>query len=389
MTGGQDVTGLMDVPSLTRSLAADGRLGHHGVQRRRPPLRARRELRPRCHGAAPRGRRRGAGGAAPPPRGLGADLRPALRGRGPPPAQAGRARRTTPARGHQPGRVRGLRRLLAGEQLPVGAARRDRVRRAARDPPVVLQQGLLVPRRRLPVLRDPGARRTSAGPADAPGAGRRRPRGGAAAAAGGGPADPDRPADRPTVQRLHDGHRRHRHRDRQPDRRPGRGDRGVRRAGRRPDRAVAEGRGGGLAPAPRARRRRRHDRHRRGRRRRPVPVGRHPAGGVGASPPEGGPRADERGGRHRLRPDGLDAADRRVRGPGRARRHAPRGGRTRAHPAGRHHRPGRGRLRGPPAGQRGPAGRGVPARRPAPAARRARAGDLRAGAGGGRRTSRR
>jgi hypothetical protein len=35
------------------------------------------------------------------------------------PASAGR---------HQPGRVRGLRRLLAGEQLPVGGARDDRVR---------------------------------------------------------------------------------------------------------------------------------------------------------------------------------------------------------------------------------------------------------------------
>ena len=123
-----------------------GRLGHRGVHRRRRPVRAGRQLRPRRVRAAPRGRRGRAGGAPSPSGRVGADLRPALRGRGPPPAQAGRARRSAPARRDQPGRVRGLRRLLAGEQLPVGAARRDRVRRTPRDPPVVVQQGLLVPR---------------------------------------------------------------------------------------------------------------------------------------------------------------------------------------------------------------------------------------------------
>ena len=146
MTGGQDVTGLMDVPSLTRSLAAEGvsaiavctddvdRYGRAAnfapgvsVRPREDVVDVQEELRrhpgvsvliydQRCAAEARRLRKRG-------------ELDD-------PPA----------ARRDQPGRVRGLRRLLAGEQLPVGAARRDRVRRTPRDPPVVVQQGLLVPR---------------------------------------------------------------------------------------------------------------------------------------------------------------------------------------------------------------------------------------------------
>ena len=46
-------------------------------------------------------------------------------------------------------------------QLPVGDAGRDRVRHQARDRPVVLQQGLLLPQRLLPELRD-GRRRQAA-----------------------------------------------------------------------------------------------------------------------------------------------------------------------------------------------------------------------------------
>ena len=49
--------------------------------------------------------------------------------------------------------MRGLRRLQHQEQLPVGAAARDRVRREAADPRLVVQPRLHVPRRRLPVVR--------------------------------------------------------------------------------------------------------------------------------------------------------------------------------------------------------------------------------------------
>ena len=69
------------------------------------------------------------------------------------------------------------------------------------------------------------------------------------------PPVPD--VDRPDRgRRVPGGHRRHRHRHGQPGARLGGGPRRVRGARRRPDRAVAEGRAGHLAPAHRPRRRR-------------------------------------------------------------------------------------------------------------------------------------
>ena len=77
------------------------------------------------------------------------------------------------ARVHQPGGLRGLRRLLGRVQLPVGDAGRDRVRPQARDRPVVLQQGLLLPQRLLPELRH--RRRRQAAPGQGRASRRRTP----------------------------------------------------------------------------------------------------------------------------------------------------------------------------------------------------------------------
>ena len=78
-------------------------------------------------------------------------------------AQAREAGDTGAARLHQRAGVRGLRRLWREEQLPVGAALRDRVRPQDPHPPVVVQPGLHVPRRRLPVVhhRHPDAPRAT------------------------------------------------------------------------------------------------------------------------------------------------------------------------------------------------------------------------------------
>ena len=56
------------------------------------------------------------------------------------------------ARGHQRAGLRGMRRLRREVELPVGPAGGDGVRPQDADPPVVVQQGLLVPPGRLPVL---------------------------------------------------------------------------------------------------------------------------------------------------------------------------------------------------------------------------------------------
>ncbi len=131
MTGGQDVAGLMDVPALTRSLAAEGvaaiivcsddvgrygpqgavRAGRAGAAAARTCVAVQEELRrhpgvsvlvydQRCAAEARRLRKRGELDEPP--------------------------QRVVINRGG----VRGLRRLLADQQLPVGAAGRHRVRRA-------------------------------------------------------------------------------------------------------------------------------------------------------------------------------------------------------------------------------------------------------------------
>ena len=83
----------------------------------------------------------------------GADLRPDLRRREAPPAQARPISRPRQARLHQRARLRRLRRLRRQVQLRLGAAAGDRIRPQAPHRPVELQQGLLLRRRLLPVLR--------------------------------------------------------------------------------------------------------------------------------------------------------------------------------------------------------------------------------------------
>ena len=64
----------------------------------------------------------------------------------------GQGRRPAAAGADQRARLRGLRRLRREVGLPVGRAGRDRVRPQDADPPDLVQQGLLLPRRRLPVV---------------------------------------------------------------------------------------------------------------------------------------------------------------------------------------------------------------------------------------------
>ena len=162
MTGGQDAAGAMPVPELTRMLEAEG-VTKILVVTDEPDkygkgvawARGRRGLAPRSprRGPARAARRRGCHRA---------DLRPAVRGGEAAPAQARQAGRSRHARLHQRGGVRGLRRLRGEEQLPVRAPGGHGVRAQDADPPVLLQQGLLLPARRLPVVPDrhaPRARR--------------------------------------------------------------------------------------------------------------------------------------------------------------------------------------------------------------------------------------
>ena len=106
-----------------------------------------RVLRRRRAGAPPPRAGRGAARAARVPRRLGADLRPDLCGREAPPPQARHLSGPRPARVHQRGGLRGLRRLRGAVELRLDRAGRDRVRPQARDQPVGLQQGLLLRRR--------------------------------------------------------------------------------------------------------------------------------------------------------------------------------------------------------------------------------------------------
>ncbi len=172
MTGAQPIEGQMSVADLTRWFALEGvkRIvvtdGGRGALRRRGAL-------PDRLAAPARGPPRGAGGAR---EGRGRDRphpRPGLRRGEPPAAQAREARRAGAARRHQRARLRGLRGLRREELLPQRPARRDGVRAQDADPPGLVQQGLLLPRGRLPLVphgdprqageaRDAGAaRRTS------------------------------------------------------------------------------------------------------------------------------------------------------------------------------------------------------------------------------------
>ena len=112
------------------------------------------------------------------------------------------------------------------------AAGGDRVRAQDADPPGLLQQGLLLPRGRLPLV--PHGRPGREGEAPHARARRRAARARAARRRRG-------------LRRAHDGHRRHRRRDREPGARHGGAARRPARVGARPDRPLAEGRPGDLA----------------------------------------------------------------------------------------------------------------------------------------------
>ena len=159
MTGGQPVDGSLSVAQITHQLHGEGVRRHRRRRRRPGQVPRRRRLRRRHPRLAPRVARRGAARAA---RGRGrdgADLRPGLRHREAAPAQARPHGRPGPLGGHQRPRLRGLRRLLDGVELRLGRAAGDAVRAQAADQPLLLQQGLLVPRRVLPELRHRRGRR--------------------------------------------------------------------------------------------------------------------------------------------------------------------------------------------------------------------------------------
>ena len=335
MTGGQPHDGPLNVPDITKQVAAEGAKKvvvvtdepdkyplnadfAHGVTH--PPSR-----RARCRAAR----------AARDPRSHRAGLRPDLRRREAPAPQARHLPRSGQARVHQRRGVRGLRRLLRQEQLRVGEAARDRARPQAPDRPEQLQQGLLLRERLLPELRV--------------GAWRRRPQGHTPAAQGRAGRSLRRAADAHPAAALrglrHPGHRHRRHRRdhrRRADRHGGPSRRqGLHRARlhgpcpeeRRRDEPCAP-RAEARGPARRAHRRRRRQpgaglRHGRGRlagRAVAHRAGRHQGRHQRPRPAGGGVRHERR---HGSRRRGDDEVDPRCRGRGGRllrRRHGPRHG---------------------------------------------------------------
>ena len=367
-----------------RRTDADPLAGHRG----RPPGRRddarpvhlrRRRARPHRRRPAPRRAGRRAVRARPGARRHRARPRRPLRGRGTPAAQTGQAADAAGDGLDQPARLRRLWRLRDEIDLPVRRPRRDRPRPQDRDPPGLVQQGLLLPRRRLPVLRRRhAAARTPPAPTPRPGrreagdrwaGGHRRDRRGPSrppAGTSGGPPGTDSSGARRGDPRPDGRDRWHRRRHRLAHRPDGRPPRRPLRRRRRADRARPEGRSG--------RRRRPHRRppgrgHRPGRTpvRRPAARLRPPRRGQPAQPGRRRPRPDRRRRQHRGRPDRGD-------GPRRHRRLPTTVGRDRAH---RRRDAGRGQLlrqrrvdrragrRRPSHDQHGPRRRGVPARLPA------------------------
>ena len=232
MTGGQDAVGALSMPALTRSLQAEGvariivttedRSRYKGVRLAQGVDvwdRSRYEEAQRVLADDP-GRHR-------------PDPRPGVRGPEAPQAQARHDRRPEHPRDDQRARLRGLRRLRADVELPVGHAGRHRVRPQDPHPPGVVQQGLLLPRRRLPGVPDRRAR------VGALGAGDRAPRPRRVR----DPAGAGRPR---RVHRAARGDRRHRGDHGVPGARHRRARGRAPRARPRPDGPRAEGRRGRL-----------------------------------------------------------------------------------------------------------------------------------------------
>ena len=179
-----------------------------------------------------------------------ADPRPAVRGRSPQGSQARHPAGAEHAGADQRADLRRLRRLRPEEQLPVRAADRHLLRPQDPDRPDVVQPGLLVPRRRLPVVHDrvgarpaakcrPGEARTAAtGPY-----GRHWEHRASRAADGPARSGPAHRPRRSVVAHVRD--RRHGRRDGEPGAGHRRDVRRIRGARTRSDRPVAEGRHSG------------------------------------------------------------------------------------------------------------------------------------------------
>ena len=251
MTGGQDVTGLMDVPAMTRALEAEGVRQDRGLRRGPEALRPPRALGRRacrCSGATGSRRSRRSCASVPGVTVIVYDQRCA--------AEARRLRKSGEL--EEPPR-----RVVINEAVCEGCGdcstksnclsvlpARHRVRREAPDPRLVVQPRLHVPRGRLSVVRHDHAE--AGGGAGAPAVGRRPTRRTGWRCPRASCRVPALRVGRRPVRHLLHRDRRHRRRHRQPDRRRrGRGGR-LRRRRHGPDRPVAEGRRGRVAPAPRA-----------------------------------------------------------------------------------------------------------------------------------------
>ena len=151
MTGAQDAEGALTVAQLTHKLTTEGvkqiivcadepkRHNKRALAKGTSSGTATASTRPRRAARRP-GRHR-------------ADLRPALRRRRPPSAQARHPAHPQHPRRHQRGGLRGLRRLRRQVQLPVGAAGGHRVRPQDPHRSDLVQHRLQLPGRRLPVVR--------------------------------------------------------------------------------------------------------------------------------------------------------------------------------------------------------------------------------------------
>ena len=174
MTGGQPVDGTLSVPEIARQVEAEGAKRVVIVSDDIAPApRAARPVPGRHHLPSARGARRGAARAARGRGRHGADLRPDLRRREAPPPQEEGVPGSAAAHVHQRGRVRRLRRLRRGVELPERDPGGDRLGPQAPDRAELLQQGLLLRQRLLPQLRH-GDRRDAEEAASAPASTRTR-----------------------------------------------------------------------------------------------------------------------------------------------------------------------------------------------------------------------
>ena len=146
MTGGQRPASGMTVPQIVRVLLAEGVA--RVIVTTEDPGRYRQVKLPRRGGrVGPNPAGRGPAGPGGHARRHRARARPGVRHREAPQAQAGQARPAAGPGVHQRADLRGLRRLRAQVQLPVGAAGTDRLRPEDPRAPVLLQRGLQLPGR--------------------------------------------------------------------------------------------------------------------------------------------------------------------------------------------------------------------------------------------------